>query len=167
MSVPTNTKRLIQFGMYDNDNTNICQIYQNQYFLSQALKLEKILHDRNAEIDALKSRLTSELSCSEEVDVMNTPPPKVVLHLFQICLMSNLSLDTVTNHFRYPHRAFPNHPPVERRVDGPGEGAGGPHQESPEASQTEKLLRLRHKQLRGVSLPRLRVGHEVRGEHFY
>ena len=47
----------------------------------QAIKLEKILHDRNSEIDALKSRLTSEMSCSEEVDVMNTPPPKVSMQL--------------------------------------------------------------------------------------
>ena len=43
----------------------------------QAIKLEKILHDRNSEIDALKARLTSEMSCTEESEVMNTPPPKV------------------------------------------------------------------------------------------
>ena len=47
--------------------------------LFQAIKLEKILHDRNAEIDALKSRLTSEMSCTEEGEVMNTPPPKVYI----------------------------------------------------------------------------------------
>ena len=48
-------------------------------FLFQAIKLEKILHDRNSEIDALKSRLKSELSCTEEGEVMNTPPPKVFI----------------------------------------------------------------------------------------
>ena len=49
--------------------------------LFQAIKLEKILHDRNAEIDALKSRLTSEMSCTEEGEVMNTPPPKVSIQI--------------------------------------------------------------------------------------
>ena len=43
----------------------------------QARNLEKILHERNVEIAALKSRLTSEVNDPESLDLIGTPPPKV------------------------------------------------------------------------------------------
>ena len=51
--------------------------------MMQARNLEKILRERNVEIAALKSRLSSELNDPESLDLIGTPPPKVYQKLRQ------------------------------------------------------------------------------------
>ena len=66
--------------------------------------MEQILHDRNTEISALKSRLTSELNDLESVDVIGTPPPKVSFH--HECnkhINENALLDSIANILGYPY----------------------------------------------------------------
>ena len=63
----------------------------------QARNLEKILRERNVEIAALKSRLSSEVNEPESLDLIGSPPPKVSLKLKDT--LSSLS-------FRFHHQYF-------------------------------------------------------------